>query len=312
MKNYFHIRLGEKNKYAEQAYKENFIGVGFIYNKDFTNRPIFENWRDFNKEYIPAYLKEHPDKSKVAAGLACGMLWTVIKYLQIGDIVLCPDGKGNYYVGEINGNYMFVKGNILPHRRSVQWFSKIIKRDEMSDELKHSTGSIGTLSDITKHADEIEALIAGSQPQRIVTTDKTIEDPSLFALEQHLEDFLVQNWRHTELGKKYDLFEEEDETVGQQYPTDTGKIDILAISKDKKEILVIELKRGRSSDVVVGQIQRYMGYVKDELADTGQSVRGIIIAHEDDIRIRRALSVTQNIDFYVYRINFKLEKIEKK
>ena len=42
-------------------------------------------------------------------------------------------------------------------------------------------------------------------------------------------------------------------------------------------------------DVVVGQIQRYMGYVVEELAEEGQSVKGIIIALEDDLRIQRAL-----------------------
>jgi restriction system protein len=83
----------------------------------------------------------------------------------------------------------------------------------------------------------------------------------------------------------------------------------LAISKDKKELLVLELKKGRASDVVVGQIQRYMGYVKDALAEKGQTVRGVIIAHEDDPRIRRALSVAQGIDFYTYQSSFKLQKV---
>ena len=70
--------------------------------------------------------------------------------------------------------------------------------------------------------------------------------------------------------------------------------------------MVIELKRGRASDVVVGQIQRYMGYIKDELLENGQTVKGVIIALEDDIRIRRALSVINNIDFYRYQVSFKL------
>ena len=96
--------------------------------------------------------------------------------------------------------------------------------------------------------------------------------------------------------------------VGQQYPSDTGPIDILAISKDKKELLVVELKKGRVSDVVIGQVQRYMGYAKEELAEEGQSVRGVIIAFEDDTKIRRALLVAPNIDFYTYKIQFKLEK----
>jgi restriction system protein len=51
-----------------------------------------------------------------------------------------------------------------------------------------------------------------------------------------------------------------------------------------------------------------MGYVKDELCEEGQTVKGIIIALEDDLRIRRALSVTTNIDFYRYKVNFKLIK----
>jgi restriction system protein len=89
------------------------------------------------------------------------------------------------------------------------------------------------------------------------------------------------------------------EAVGQQYPTDTGPIEILAVRKDGKELLVVELKKGRASDVVVGQVQRYMGYVKDELLENGQTVRGVIIALEDDLKLRRALSVTNNIDFYV-------------
>jgi restriction system protein len=75
-------------------------------------------------------------------------------------------------------------------------------------------------------------------------------------MEKHLEDFLVQNWTQTDLGKEYDIYEEDGERVGQQYRTDTGPLDILAISKDKKSLLVVELKKGRASDVVMGQTLR--------------------------------------------------------
>jgi restriction system protein len=36
--------------------------------------------------------------------------------------------------------------------------------------------------------------------------------------------------------------------------------------------------------------------------------KSVIIALEDDLRIRRALKVTQNIDFYGYQVSFKLTK----
>lgn len=83
---------------------------------------------------------------------------------------------------------------------------------------------------------------------------------------------------------------------------------MLAISKDKKRLLVVELKKGRANDAVVGQVLRYMGFVKDELAEAGQTVHGVIIAEDDDQRIRRALSVVQNITFYRYQVSFKLVK----
>ena len=51
-----------------------------------------------------------------------------------------------------------------------------------------------------------------------------------------------------------------------------------------------------------------MGYVKEELMEFNLQVRGIIIGLEDDLRIKSALSVTNNIEFYRYQINFKLFK----
>jgi restriction system protein len=307
MKNYFRIMLGSKSKYFDECYKGSFIATGFIGDINLSGK-LPENWRDFNKEFIPKYLERHPDKSKVAAGLSCGFLYTISKYIRIGDIVLCPNGSGTYVVGEVSGDYEYVPGETLQHRRNVKWLSVTIDRSQMTEAMQRSTGSIGTVSDITKYAEEIERFLQGESAPKIFSTDETIEDPSEFALEKHLEDFLVKNWKQTELGKDYDIFEEEGELVGQQYQTDTGPIDVLAISKDKKTILVVELKKGRASDNVVGQIMRYMGYVAEELADANQSVNGVIIALEDDLRIKRAISMTNNIDFYKYQISFKLIK----
>lgn len=308
MKNYYRVMLGAKSIHAEECYKGNFIGAYFGMDLDLTNQ-LPDNWREFNLKQIPVWMLKHPGRSKVSAGLSCGALWTIAKGINRGDIVLCPNGMGVYYVCEVLDNYSYHAGSNLPHQRTVKWYPGVIERSEMSDALRNSTGSIGTVSDITKYAEEIEILIAGNRPPVIISTDSTVEDPSEFAMEKHLEDFLVKNWKQTELGIRYDIYEEDGELVGQQYPSDTGPIDILAISKDKKELLVVELKKGRVSDSVVGQIQRYMGYVLEELAEVNQEVKGVIIALEDDLRIRRALSVTKNIEFYRYQVSFKLFKV---
>jgi len=71
----------------------------------------------------------------------------------------------------------------------------------------------------------------------------------------------------------------------------------------------VELKKGRASDAVVGQTLRYMSFVKEELAEDDQQVLGVIIAHEADERIRRALTMTPNITFYRYQVSFKLVKV---
>ncbi len=306
MKSYYRIMLGQKSVYSEECFAGDFIGTDFGIHQNLAHK-LPEEWRAFNKEFIPIYLAAFPDKSKISAGLACGALWTVSKGIQQGDVLLCPDGTGKYRVGEVTGGYYYEAGKILPHRRPVRWLNVAINRSEMSEALRNSTGAIGTASNITKHSEELVKLIGGVCAPTLISTDATVEDPSSFALEAHLEEFLVKNWAHTELGKDYDIYEE-DGVKAQQYQTDTGPLDILAISKDKKRLLVVELKKGRASDAVVGQTMRYMSFVQDELADDGQTVLGAIIAHEDDQRIRRALSMTTNIVFYRYKVSFALVK----
>lgn len=307
MKNYYRLMLGKGSVHAEACFAGNFIGTDFGINQDLTSK-LPEEWRPFNKEFIPIYLAKHPEKTKIGAGLACGALWTVSKGIKAGDIVLCPDGTGRYRVGEVTGGYSYKPGEILFHRRPVRWLDQSIDRADMSQELKRSTGSIGTVSNITGYHEEIVKLLGGAPVSIPAAGAEVVEDLAAFAMEKHLEDFLVKNWGQTDLGKEYDIYEEEGERVGQQFATDTGPLDILAISKDKKSLLVVELKKGRASDAVVGQTLRYMGYVQDVLAEDDQTVRGVIIALEDDKSIRRALAMVPNISFYRYQISFKLVK----
>ncbi|OAF17409.1 endonuclease NucS domain-containing protein [Bradyrhizobium neotropicale] len=308
MKAYYRVMLGKKSAFAAECFAGGFIGADFDIAQDLSKQ-LPEEWRAFNKQFVPVYLAGHPGKSKVTAGLACGALWTIAKGINAGDIVLCPDGQGSYRVGEVLGGYYYSAGSTLPHRRKVRWLDILIARAAMSETLRNSTGSIGTVSNVSVHRPEIETFLnTTQQPLAIISADPTIEDPAAFAMEQHLEAFLVLNWDQTEFAKTLSIFEEDGEKVGQQYETDAGPIDILAISKDKKRLLVVELKRGRASDVVVGQVLRYMGYVKEEIAEPDQIVEGAIIALDDDKKLRWALAAVPNVSFYRYEIRFKLVK----
>ena len=299
--------LGKQSAHAAACFAGQFIGADYGIDQNFSGQ-LPDDWRAFNAKYIPHYLAKNPGKSKVGAGLACGALWTLSKGIKVGDIVLCPDGTGRYRVGEVTGEYQYAPGEILPHRRPVAWREVPIDRAEMSQGLKRSTGATLTVVNVSIHSEEIEKLIGSDTTPKLIATDQSIEDPVEFALEKHLEEFLVANWKQTSLGKEFDIYEEDGELVGQQYPSDTGPIDILAVSKDRNTLLVIELKKGRASDVVVGQTLRYMGFVHLELAEPNQAVRGIIVALEDDPKLRRALAMTPSIEFYRYSVSFKLTK----
>ena len=113
-------------------------------------------------------------KSKISAGLAAGYTWRICIGIKEGDIILSPDGQGTYLVGEVTQPYNFHSEGPLPHRRSVNWYSQRIGRNEMSEALRKSTGSAGTVSNVTKHSEEIESLIQ----KKKVSNDKSIEIPA--------------------------------------------------------------------------------------------------------------------------------------
>jgi len=127
-------------------------------------------------------------------------------------------------------------------------------------------------------------------------------------MEKQLEDFIIHNWDNSELGKKYDLIIEEGELVSQQYRTEIGPIDILAKDKKTKDFVVIELKRNQTSDDTIGQLARYMGWIKKDKKDNG--VKGIIIAGQYDKKLEYALKMVPNTEVFLYEVNFKLNEFK--
>ena len=92
--------------------------------------------------------------------------------------------------------------------------------------------------------------------------------PTAFALEHHLQGFIAKGIEKIPFGRKLKLYEDSDGRNGVEYPTDTGRIDILAVSDDDdQDFFVIELKLSRGSDQAIGQLMRYMSWVKENLAN---------------------------------------------
>jgi hypothetical protein len=56
----------------------------------------------------------------------------------------------------------------------------------------------------------------------------------------------------------------------------------------------------------MGQVLRYMGWVKITLSKDGQAVKGLVICHDADPNLTYALMMTSNIEVKYYSVSFRL------
>lgn len=128
-----------------------------------------------------------------------------------------------------------------------------------------------------------------------------------FGLERHLQDFLFDNWDATSLGTDWKLFTRPGEPdAGYEFSTPIGRIDLLARHRTENRWLVIELKRNLTSDQVVGQVLRYMGWIGQHLAEASETVEGLVIAQQGDTRLQYAVSAVPSLSFMGYEVDFRL------
>ncbi|MBD3193183.1 MAG: EVE domain-containing protein [Candidatus Heimdallarchaeota archaeon] len=141
-----------------------------------------------------------------------------------------------------------------------------------------------------------------------------IEEELRFALEDHLEEFLYQNWEKIDWGAKLKLYTVVEDTIekenGRQFQAGNWSIDFLAVDQETNDLVVIELKRGKTSDRVIGQISRYIGWVKENIAEKDQNVRGIVISKEVNDALKYALTNIPNVEIKQYEVDFKLKAFE--
>lgn len=132
-------------------------------------------------------------------------------------------------------------------------------------------------------------------------------DTGFMAYEAHLEEYVIKNWDNINFGEKLNIYYDDDGTTGQQYTTDVGIIDILALD-EHGDFVVIELKRAEYGYRVVGQVLNYMGWVQDKLAQESQKVRGMVIVGKADKTLLAAIRpVSDKISLKEYRIKMYLD-----
>jgi Flp pilus assembly protein TadD len=128
--------------------------------------------------------------------------------------------------------------------------------------------------------------------------------PTEETLEGLLEEMIRRDGQA--FGRKLRMFESAEGLYGRQLPIPgIGRIDLLVEDIETRELIVVELKRERDTDAVVGQLLRYIGWVQKNLAQGNQKVRGIICLHGSSEKLRLAVSPLPDVEVYEYNLSLK-------
>ena len=111
--------------------------------------------------------------------------------------------------------------------------------------------------------------------------------------ERNLEDFIVQQLDEIEPGLHL---------VERQKSTPAGRLDLLC--KDAGgNYVVVELKRMQGTDQVMGQVLRYMGWLKENYGK--ENVRGIIIVGRKDQALSYASMAVPNVQVKEFKVRIE-------
>lgn len=129
------------------------------------------------------------------------------------------------------------------------------------------------------------------------------KDTNITEYESELRDYTELNFNNMNFNlNKLTVIEKE-------YSLPIGTIDLL-LKDDYNNFYIVEFKRNRSSDKIVGQLQRYMGYMRKEI--TSNNVYGLIVMKEINNKIKYSASENKNIKMYEYDIidlTFKVNEV---
>jgi hypothetical protein len=151
---------------------------------------------------------------------------------------------------------------------------------------------------------EIDFVDANGDDGAGITSDDEDTEADI-SLEVDIENALVGNLEQLEKGLR--LYEEHGKT-GRQFvikfdAKKQGRIDLLAVAANG-DFVVIEIKAVEADRDVCGQIQAYMGWVKENLA-AEKHVRGIIVANDFTVRAIYAAKVVPGLCLQKFQVSFK-------
>lgn len=199
--------------------------------------------------------------------------------------------------------------NIKRGRRN--WVKAVEFLGRIEELTSYSRSDIGRLTGIAKSTVTQDLQLAQclkNRPElKEITSKKTAFDTlretfktKALDEEDKLHRNLYNNWDKTPFAKEWELVRT-GSNLGKINTHKIGEMDLLAKSKPGNKWLVIELKKGPGSDETIGQILRYMGWVKEKKAKKDDIVQGLIICGEYNMTMDYALKCVPIIQAKIYR-----------
>ena len=212
---------------------------------------------------------------------------------------------------KVVGDYYYSAGLVLPHRRKVGWRDTVIARSAMSEALKSSTGSIGTVSNICRPpcGDRAPARRSASTESHPLQRSRHRRPNSLcdgeasggFPRRQLESD-------HSQHGV-FRYYEEEGEPVGQQYATNRGQSTYSPSAKTRSACLLWNSSAAERVMSLSVRCSAIWVSSRNKSPRTIRRWRGAIIALEDDQRCAGLWSpLFPRSRSIAIRVNFKLVK----
>lgn len=133
-----------------------------------------------------------------------------------------------------------------------------------------------------------------------------IKNPTDFKSEEELRQYLINIWENIKIVQEWNLIESEYDTG------DGSRIDLLAKHKGRKQLIVIELKLLKTDDKAIGQLMRYIGWVKLHKCNADEEVKGLIISNQINKNLLYAIQCVDCIDLMLYEKKGNIFKLYAK
>lgn len=132
-----------------------------------------------------------------------------------------------------------------------------------------------------------------------------------YLTERAVEEHLEVNWAATPFAEMGVSLSTRSGTglPGRQVLTPVNTIDLLGFEAARNRWWVIELKRARTSDAVVGQVSRYMGWLRSTRAERGETTQGAVVVGSSDAKLVAAVKGNSDLSLWEYDRELTLRQV---